>query len=316
MFSESIARVGHKVNSRVHPISLPSVLSALALLASSFFVPSQSAALSREADPSEVEAALVAAGAITADTGAGGRETQFHTDSPLPATLTESGLQIESNAGILTMAPVAVGEATSLGDGAVMFQHPQDSAIALTTSERGANAGYSVLLSENAPREYSYRFTIDGEPAILESTEAGGIAIFSPDGEIVNLIAPAWAVDANGVDVPTNYTIFGNTITQTIHLGADVVYPVVADPRLMCDGLWCTVELSRADTAAVADNALNAGILCTFIPSGGAAACAAVVVGAWAHANIARSNGLCSGYRVWQQNLISFGHLVYITCYA
>jgi hypothetical protein len=149
---------------------------------------------------------------------------------------------------------------------------------------------------------------------VLRAVDGGGIDVHDSSGALVNSIVPAWAVDAAGAAVATSYSVSGNILTQSVaHEGA--AYPVVADPRLRCDGLWCTNELTRHETRLLAANALSPGIACRFLGPG-ASVCAAVLIGAWAQANIALANGQCIGFRVWQANLVSHPHLAYIRCYA
>lgn len=267
------------------------------------------------ADPAVIEAALANVGVL----GGGGsqaRALSAETPEQSQATVTVDGLSIEGDSSSLTMTPVANGDGTVTDNGVAVFGHTADSAFALTSSDQGANAGYSVLLGAAAPTSYSYDFQVNGQPAALEANDDGSVTVFDASGNAVNFLAPAWAKDANGADVATSYIIEGSTVTQIVSTTAETAYPVVADPRLQCDGLWCTVELTRAETGRVADNALNASILCTFIPAPGVPVCGVIVAGAWAHANIARSNGQCTGYRVWQANFISYAHLAYISCYA
>ncbi|MFV0463168.1 MAG: hypothetical protein ACK5MP_08255, partial [Nostocoides sp.] len=49
-------------------------------------------------------------------------------------------------------------------------------------------------------------------------------------GDLAGTIAPPWAVDSNGVSVPTEYIISGNTVVQRVYPSVSTAYPVVADP--------------------------------------------------------------------------------------
>lgn len=72
---------------------------------------------------------------------------------------------------------------------------------------------------------------------------------------IVTAVAPAWALDANGESVPTQYRIEGTTLVQVIdHHGA--TYPVVGDPCWSCWArtAWKLTKCTPAAAAFVAGN--------------------------------------------------------------
>lgn len=48
--------------------------------------------------------------------------------------------------------------------------------------------------------------------------------------EVMGVIAPAWAKDANGNSVNTSYIINGNTLTQSVEFDENSAFPIVADP--------------------------------------------------------------------------------------
>lgn len=233
-----------------------------------------------------------------------------------PGQLEDGVLTIEGMSGEVRLRPVAPGPMTRADSGVAVVRNTPDSVYALTTADHGANAAYSVILGPDAPQEFRYELAVDGLPASLVDPGNGALEERNASGGLANIIAPPWARDASGRAVPTEYTVDGNVLIQTVRHHEGLQYPVVADPRFACDGLWCTVELSRADTAAAADNLLSGGIVCSFLPPPGVPACAVVIVALWAHANVARANGQCSAYRVWQANLISFAHLAYVRSYA
>lgn len=62
------------------------------------------------------------------------------------------------------------------------------------------------------------------------------LTLLDAEGEYPGGVAPAWAKDAEGQDVPIRYEIDGTTVTQVIeHTGDEVVHPVTADPWLGID---------------------------------------------------------------------------------
>jgi hypothetical protein len=227
----------------------------------------------------------------------------------------KTGLAVTTGRHTVLVRPVAAGTGRALSpSGLAVYADTAESSYAMSTASTGGNAGYAVIRGPGAPAEYRFMFTVDGRPAVLKLTEGGGVEVFDRAGVLVNAVVPAWAVDAGGAAVATSYSVSGNILTQRVeHAGA--AYPVVADPRLRCDGLWCTNELTRHETRLLAANALSPGIACRFLGPG-ASVCAAVLIGAWAQANLALANNQCVGFRVWQANLVSYPHLAYIRCYA
>jgi len=237
-----------------------------------------------------------------------------------------TGLSVPTGANTLSITPVlegsALGGAALEGaagkalspSGLAVYKNTADSSIALSKASTGGNAGYAVITGPDAPTTYRFAFAVDGKPAVLTPAAGGGVDVLSADGTFVNSVAPAWAKDATGAALPTSYSVDGNILTQTVaHQGA--VYPVVADPRVRCDSLWCTLELTRGETRALAGNVLNVGGACAVL-GGGAPVCAAVLAGAWVQASLALSRGQCIGFRIWKANFVSYPHLAYVGCYA
>jgi hypothetical protein len=228
----------------------------------------------------------------------------------------KAGLSVTAGSSVVRMRPV-VGTASGAAlspSGLAVFGNGADSAIALSTTQTGANAGYVVIAAGTAPTAYQFQLTVDGRPAVLRLAAEGAVDVLDGTGTIVNSIAPAWARGADGSQIATSYAVADNILTQTVeHRGAS--YPVVADPLIRCDGLWCTALLSRAETRQVAAGSFAPGALCAWFGAVGRL-CSTLILGGWAHANVALSRGQCTAFRVWQQNLISWPHLAYVSCYA
>jgi hypothetical protein len=229
----------------------------------------------------------------------------------------KSGLTVPTGENSLSITPVlqTAGSGKALSpSGLAVYRNTADSSIAFSKASTGGNAGYAVITGPDAPTTYRFAFTVDGTPAVLRPAAGGGVDVLSAAGTFVNSVAPAWAKDATGAALPTSYSVNGNILTQTVaHQGA--VYPVVADPRVRCDSLWCTLELTRGETRALAGNVLNVGGACAVL-GGGAPVCAAVLAGAWVQASLALSRGQCIGFRIWKANFVSYPHLAYVGCYA
>lgn len=173
-----------------------------------------------------------------------------------------------------------------------------------TTPVVPADGGLQILTTieeAGAPTTYEYDFAAQGEPVVLALLEGGGVLVSDSDGVVINLLAAPWAFDATGAAVPTWYSVDGNVLTQHVqHAGA--AYPVVADPRLTCDALFCTVVLSKAETQTVASHGGTAaaimGAACALLGTVVAGAlCAAGASWAQGTASDALAQGRCLGVR-------------------
>ncbi len=181
------------------------------------------------------------------------------------------------------MKPVTEAAASVTTDGKVLTYSDDDSfGFALTGSRAKANAGYVVVNDESAPKEFQFEVSVGGEPAQL-SLENGGVSISDSSGSPANFVLPAWAKDASSQSLTTSYSVDGNVITQHVdHSGA--VYPVVADPGLACDALFCTYMYTSGETATLA----NYGGLGVGLTAAGCTAVGTVIAGV-----------LCAAYGDW-----------------
>lgn len=235
------------------------------------------------------------------------------------SSLTTDSLRVESQAGTVDISPVTSAPGAISSNRSTTVISESDAAYALTSQAGGAqaNAGYVVLLNENAPREYRFRITANGEPATLAEVD-GQIVVSDQSGTPVNVIGSAWAKDADGNEVVTSYAIDGDTLVQSVAPTKSAAYPVVADPRVQCDLVWCTIEFTRTETKTASETAAGASaVLC-----GGAAllnpiagfVCGAYGAAFWVAAVQAKNTGQCVGFR-----LLTIGgsaHPVIIRCYG
>lgn len=100
-----------------------------------------------------------------------------------------------------------------------------------------ASALFAIRI-ENSSAPSSYDFTLSiPEGSKATKLEDGGIVLRDAEGEYLGGVAPPWARDVDGSDVPTSLTLAGNTITQHVDLSAVSAdkFPVIADPYL---GKW------------------------------------------------------------------------------
>lgn len=177
----------------------------------------------------------------------------------------------------------------------------------LTKDSTNPGAVYAVMSSASSRTTHQFDISVGGQPAVLETLPDGWVSIKDRSGELQNIISPAWALDSNGEQVATHYSVSGSTLIQTVELTGSEQFPVVADPAVACDWVFCTVEMNRAQTRLIAYYgglaSLTAGICAVLLPAAGwpAAVCAAAVAGMalWIQATAADAydQGKCLGIR-------------------
>ncbi|MGP5397692.1 hypothetical protein [Arthrobacter rhombi] len=127
-------------------------------------------------------------------------------------------------------------EATQLADGTPVFDHENGASTVPVVKSDGSVQITTVIDDKTAPTRYDYETSVLGAASIKE-IENGSLAFLDEEGEFLAGIAPAWAKDATGKDVPTRYQVRGMTVVQIVDHDkiADVEYPVIADPWLGVD---------------------------------------------------------------------------------
>lgn len=214
---------------------------------------------------------------------------------------TEAGLMMDGGDHVINIAPGTSTDPGVLSDsGALIYETSDAFDYAFTGPGAVNNAGYIVIEDETAPTEYRFDISVDGAPAQLAVSD-DSVIIQNAAGETVNVINPAWAVDSVGADIPTSYTVEGGTLVQHVdHLGAS--YPVVADPSLACNLVWCTVMLDRTETQTASQSAAAAGgLICgtmtaALAPLG--VVCAVYAAAFYVAAVQANNSGECVGMRM------------------
>jgi hypothetical protein len=123
------------------------------------------------------------------------------------------------------------GGAVPVGDGAVVYDnHNGTSTVPVVISDAGVQINTTIADSA-APRTFTYDFSSANDASLTLDAESGIVTIADNESNILGIIAPAWAKDADGNAVPTHYEVDGATLTQVVDLDQPgVAYPVVADP--------------------------------------------------------------------------------------
>ena len=213
-------------------------------------------------DALEVAGALVADAAPLSDVGDDFVAVVEGSVVELPADPAES-LVLDGAAGEIGVdLPVVAGLGDGVVDesGAVVYES-DTSPVSLAAQATG-DGGMQVLVvidGPDAPTEYRFDMTVP-RGAALRATPDGGAEVVGADGQVVTVVAPPWAVDANGESVPTHYRIDGTTLVQVIdHHGA--AYPVVGDPCWKCWGAAIGAAIAGGVVAAAVCG-VTVGIAC------------------------------------------------------
>lgn len=141
----------------------------------------------------------------------------------------------ESDTPAHTMLLPDSAEDISVEDGMAVVEPAtmDDVSFAVSASDEGSMRVYSVLEGRASAERYDYEFPdadmifADDETGTIYITQLGE----NGDIEIIGVLEAPWAVDANGVSVPTYFEINGTTVTQVVkHKAGNYAYPIVADP--------------------------------------------------------------------------------------
>ncbi len=256
-------------------------------------------------DALEVAGSLVADAAPVADVGDSFVATVAGSDVELPADPAEP-LVLDGPGGEISVdLPVVPGGGDGVVDdsGAVVYE--SDGSPVSFAAQATADGGMQVLVvieGPDAPTEYRFDLTLPAGAA-LQTTPEGGAEVVGADGRVVSIVAPAWALDANGTQVPTRYRIEGTTLVQVIdHHGA--TYPVVGDPNWNVFWNRVAIYFNRAETKTIKDSGWSTAVVSGIcLAAGGgpaspfgvamAAACAVQVGMIVYQAGVAYNSGGC-----------------------
>ncbi len=136
---------------------------------------------------------------------------------------------------------------TAVFDGAAPGAH-----VAVQPTSAGVR---TVVQIDSAEAPERYPFALSGDVVRLQAQSDGSISGYDAEGEPVAYIAPAWARDASGREVPTYYELEGSTLVQVVaHRSRDWAYPVTADPSLEWHWYWphkARVWFNRGETERI-----------------------------------------------------------------
>ncbi|RDV44819.1 hypothetical protein DOE76_11425 [Leifsonia sp. ku-ls] len=267
------------------------------------------------------------AGAATADpTAAAVRALDAHdllAETPggsdaAGAVSAESGVTVGADAAAVSLKPATDAAGVSAAGGAAVVYPEAGYQYAVTGEGARADAGYVVIGGSSAPSAFPFAVDAAGTAAQLELTADGSVLVKNTEGEIVNVLGAAWALDAKGVSVPTWYSIDGGVVIQHVD-HSRAACPVVADPRLLCDGVFCTVMYNKSETQQIATVSGTTGVLITAGCTALGGPIAGLVCGfsaayAGQQAQTALNQGKCLGMRALIYLPQSTTHLVIERC--
>lgn len=141
---------------------------------------------------------------------------------------------------LVTEAATDVQDATLTDDGALYAEHVEGVSSTAYIKDGASVQVLSTIAGPGADSRIPFEFSAPGL-ASIRNVEAS-LVLLDSAGEMLGGVAPPWAKDANGVDVPTRYEVDGLSITQVVdHTTSQYAYPIVADP------IWGTNLFTSVD---------------------------------------------------------------------
>lgn len=157
----------------------------------------------------------------------------------------------------ISITPELAGETAAINIDGTSFLSDDAQSVVVQSLPTGVRV-MSIIENSDSPSSMTYNVDLP-EGATLQIDPLDGISVIR-DGEAIGRFAAPWAVDANQVELPTAYSVEGNTITQSVDVrGAS--FPVVADPHYTWGIVTGTVYFNKSETQKIAaSTAFLAGI--------------------------------------------------------
>ncbi len=201
------------------------------------------------------------------------------------------------------ISPISPGASKRVTADSVRVEVAKSASHGFVTGTRdNRNVSYIVIKDTSAPSDYQFAIGSPSEELKLIPDNRGGVTVSDSTGNLVNTILAPWAKDANGKNLPTNYTVSGNVVTQHVDTRG-ATFPVVADPQYGCGVGWCSVYFDKRETHDVATGGIaalgGATAACGVGGAVGVAACG-LASGALAWTAVTADNhGNCLGLSFW-----------------
>ncbi|MDF2509032.1 MAG: hypothetical protein K0Q52_2891, partial [Microbacterium sp.] len=181
----------------------------------------------------------------------------------VPKVATE-GIAVRGSDGLSFTVPTPVGVRMEQGaaavDGTTVYHglqgHPDVTVKPLESSVRIS----TVIWDDSQTTSFQYplpegvdaEVVPDGSVDLSRTVESEAEGVTAEFTAGIGHVDPAWAVDANGDSVPTEYVVADGTLTQNVDV-SDATFPVVADPTWGFTGpLQIRARWNRSETATIA----------------------------------------------------------------
>lgn len=133
----------------------------------------------------------------------------------------------------------------------------QDDAVAayIQPLEEGVRI-MTAIASPGAPESYSYELDVPAGTHLRSNSL--GYLMLGPDDEALGQLHSPWAVDADGREVPTSFQFADGVLTQYVDLsGADIAYPVIADPAWTYSSVHGIINKTVAQVSSLLRSCFN-----------------------------------------------------------
>lgn len=165
-------------------------------------------------------------------------------------------------------------EGEKVANGVVAYASESNFSNAVQANEDGSVRMTTIIDDPTAPTEYEYEIGVEGEfhlqKAINDEGKEGVLVMNAEQTEVLKLVSPAWALDADGNEVETYFEIRGNKLVQVVNHNVEgVVYPVTADPRIEYHWWGRIVRYNRHETLQIAHGHNLWGLAAPLVPWGG-----------------------------------------------
>lgn len=163
--------------------------------------------------------------AVTIPARSAGRVELVHPDEEATSRV-QVGLPLSSfeQAGVVTQ------------DGTVVYPRALAATdVAVQVFDQGVRI-QTILNDATAPSEFAYAIALPDGQRLAPTQSGDGVMIVDAQGTPRAGFAAPWAFDRDHHSVPTHYEVRGTALVQVIdHVGANLAYPIVADPYLWGD---------------------------------------------------------------------------------
>ncbi|WP_435748732.1 hypothetical protein [Microbacterium sp. PMB16] len=235
-------------------------------------------AASAESDPTPGTQEVVEQ--ATANAGVPAASTDGELDV-VPATDATDGVTVQSDHLAPLTIPLPEGLSLDVAEttdsGSTIYPADRGS-VDVAVEEVTQGVRVSTVLWDGSREAFSYSLP-EGVAATprpdgsLELTRTEVVEAEGVTAEVtasIGSIEPAWAIDADGVALGTEYDVTNGVITQTVDL-AGAAFPVVADPTwAITSPVQVRIRFTRAETATIAGGGWHATGLTAVCAAAGA----------------------------------------------